>query len=156
MITVRPDFVGHWQEWAQRQVAAHHYLRKRVDPRSRPLAYTVHVGDLPYPVGCLVFGRPEASRCYDGNLTYGSQADVARERASFDRWSVLNLARVWLDPCVQRGGYLYGPAYLPGYADRRGAWRSTLASTAIQEALAVVGYDYLRAHPPVPRPSLRR
>lgn len=149
MITVTPDFVGYNHEWAQRMVAARHYLHKRVDPRSRPFTYTVYLGDRPFPVGCLIFGRPEATRCYDGNLTYGSQADVQRERAAFDRWSVLNLARVWFDPCVQPGGTLYVPHLLPGYTDRRGAWRSTLASTAIRKSLAVVGYDYLRAHPPV-------
>lgn len=149
MIRVIPDFTGHWQEWAQRQVVAHHYLHKRVDPRSRPFTYTVEAPGRTFPVGCLIFGRPEATRCYDGNLTYGSQADVERERAAFDRWEVLNLARVWFEPSVQPGGAFYDPAHLPGYTDRRGVWRSTLASTAIREALAIVGYDYLRAHPPV-------
>ena len=148
-LSLRPDFVGYWQEWAQRTVALHHYLRKRVDPRSRPFTYTVHISGREMPVGCLIFGRPEASRCYDGNLTYGSQADVQRERACFDRWAVLNLARVWLDPAVQPGGALYSSEHLPGYVDRRGVWRSTLASSAIREALAFVGYDYLKAHPPV-------
>lgn len=149
MITLTPDFTGHWQEWAQSAVQQWHYLHKRVDPRSRPFTYTVSIAARAFPVGCLIFGRPEASRCYDGNLTYGSQADVACERASFDRWAVLNLARVWLDPCVQQGGAYYGPAHLPGYVDRKGVWRSTLASDAIGEALVVVGYDYLRMHPPV-------
>jgi len=148
-INVAPDHVGYWREWAQQQVAAHHYLRKRVDPRSRPFVYTVHVQDRTYPVGCLIFGRPEATRCYDGNLTYGSQADVVSGRAQYDRWAVLNLARVWLDPCVQPGGACYRQDALPGYVDRRGVWRSTLASTAIRVALRLVSYDYLKAHPPV-------
>ena len=148
-VDVAPDHIGYWREWAQQQVAAHHYLRKRVDPRSRPFVYTVHVQNRAYPVGCLIFGRPEATRCYDGNLTYGSQADVASGRAQYDRWSELNLARVWLDPCVQPGGACYCRDILPGYVDRRGVWRSTLASTAIRVALKFVGYDYLKAHPPV-------
>lgn len=149
MITLTPDFSGARLAWAQEQVREHHYLHKPVDVRSRPFAYTVHINARPFPVGCLIFGRPEASRCYDGNLRYGSQADVQAERADLDRWSVLNLARVWLDPVVQPGGSYHHPDYLPGFVDRRGVWRSTLASTAIREALAVVGFDYLRAHPPV-------
>jgi hypothetical protein len=78
----------------------------------------------------------------------GSQADVAAGRAQFDRWEVLNLARVWLAPTVQVGGQWHRPSILPGFTDRRGLWRSTLASTVITEALGRVGYDYLTAHPP--------
>lgn len=132
---------------AQRLVAAHHYLRAPVDPRCRTLAYAVYLGDR--HVGCLIVGRPEATRCYRGGLTYGSQTDVQAGRAQFDRWCVLNLARVWLDPLVQPGGGLYGPGILPGFVDRRGVWRSSLASTAIRAMLARVGVDYLAAHPPV-------
>lgn len=148
MITLEPLF-GDNITWAQNLVANRHYLRKSVDVRSRPFGYRVNVSG--YPAGCLIFGRPEASRCYDGNLTYGSQEDVQIGRARFDRWSVLNLARVWLDPEFQPGGYFYDnrPDVLPGYTDRRGVWRSTLASTVIRTAMVVVGFDYLRAHPPV-------
>jgi hypothetical protein len=139
-------------DWAQRQVTEHHYLRARVDPRSRPFVYLVRL-DVPgirRMIGCLIFGRPESTRCYRGALTYGSLVDVETGRAQFDRWEVLNLARVWLHPDVQRPGYgVYHPAYLPGYIDRRGIFRSTLASTVIQMALAQVGYDYLAQHPPV-------
>jgi hypothetical protein len=134
---------------AQELVEANHYLRKAVDGRSRPYAYLV-VGEWTSTVlGCLIFGRPEATRCYEGNLTYGSQADVDRERASYDRWSVLNLARVWLHPAVQRGGRWCRPELVPGFTDRKGSWRPRAASWAIEEALATVGYDYLKAHPPV-------
>lgn len=82
-------------------------------------------------------------------MTYGSLADVADGRAQLDRWEVLNLARVWLDPCVQPGGTFHNPRYLPGFYDRRYVWRSTLASTVIGQAQANIGYDYLAAHPPV-------
>lgn len=139
-------------DWAQRQVTAHHYLRTPVDPRSRPLVYVVelrHPQILPQSIGCLIFGRPESTRCYAGRLTYGSQADVQAGRACFDRWCVLNLARVWLSPLVQEGGQWCRPSLLPGFIDRRGLWRSTLASHVIGLALARVGYDYLAAHPPV-------
>lgn len=139
-------------EWTQHQVAAHHYLRAPVDPRSRPLVYVVelhHPQILLQRVGCLIFGRPESTRCYAGSLTYGSQADLQVGRCRFDRWEVLNLARVWLSPLVQEGGQWCRPSLLPGYVDRRGLWRSALASTVITQALARVGYDYLMVHPPV-------
>lgn len=138
--------------WAQRQVAAHHYLHAPVDPRCSPLAYLVqldHPSILPQRVGCLVFGRPEATRCYDGGLAYGSSADVQAGRAQYDRWCILNLARVWLSPHVQEGGTWCRPSLIPGYTDRRGVWRSTLASSVIELALARVNYDYLAARPPV-------
>lgn len=133
---------------AQEAVAKHHYLHAPVDARCSPVAYLVTLAQ-ERVVGCLIFGRPEATRCYTGNLTYGSQADVERERAAFDRWEVLNLARVWFDPRVQRGGHWYRPDLLPGFRDRRGQWRSSLASWCIETALALVGYDYLTQRPPV-------
>jgi hypothetical protein len=132
--------------WSQAQVQAHHYLRRPVDGRTRPLAYVVSLDG--ERVGCLIFGRPESTRCYQGGLTYGSLDDVARGRAQFSRWEVLNLARVWLAPAVQAGGTHYRPGLLPGFTDRRGVWRSTLASTVVGMALARVGVDYLLQHPP--------
>gem|GEM_PF-1131568 len=142
--------------WAQDQVQQFHYLRKPVDPRSRPFAYVITSDSWDFGppafanrLGCLIFGRPEATRCYDGNLRYGSQHDVDQGRADFDRWEILNLARVWLDPRVQRGGASCRRYLIPGYTDRRGVWQPALASWAIREALATIGFDYLQAHPPV-------
>jgi hypothetical protein len=103
-----------------------HYLHRPVDPRTRPLAYLGYLGG--ERVGCLIFGRPESTRCYQGGLTYGSLADVQAGKAQYSRWEVLSLARVWLSPEVQAGGASYRPDLLPGFVDRRGAWRSTLAS----------------------------
>lgn len=150
MISLIPAYTTGLQ-YAQRLVSQYHYLRAPVDPRCAPLAYLVVAGFLapPRTIGCLIFGRPEATRCYDGGLTYGSLADVQAGRAAYDRWEVLNLARVWLDPRVQPGGSWYDPLFLPGYTDRRGVWRSTLASTVLRAALSRVGYDYLAERPPV-------
>lgn len=134
------------RDWAQEVVTEHHYLHAPVDSRCSPLAYHVLMDD--WRIGCLIFGRPKATRCYDGKLTYGSLKDVADGRAQFDRWEVLNLARVWLHPSVQRGGTFYQPNLLPGYEDRRGEWRSTLASHVIGQALCRVGFDYLSQRPP--------
>ena len=134
--------------WAQALVTSQHYLHTPVDSRCSPFAYLVELEHALGPVGCLIFGRPEATRCYDGKLTYGSLADVARGRAQYDRWEVLNLARVYLLPSVQAGGKLCNAHYLPGYIDRRGVWHSTLASSAIEQALGQIGYDYLMQRPP--------
>lgn len=135
---------------AQQTVTAHHYLHAPVDSRCSPLAYDVilDADSESLRIGVLIFGRPEATRCYDGKLTYGSLADTQAGRAEYDRWEVLNLARVWLHPRAQKGGDLCDHVDMPGYYDRHGQWRSTLASTAIQEGLGRVNYDYLRTHLP--------
>lgn len=132
---------------AQDAVAKHHYLHAPVDSRCSPVAYLVELENK--IIGCLIFGRPESTRCYQGGLTYGSLKDVEAGRATYDRWEILNLARVWFDPRVQSGGCWHTPELLPGYTDRRGVWRSTLASTTIQWALARIGFDYLSLRPPV-------
>lgn len=119
-------------QWAQEQVEAGHYLHTPVDRRCCPFAYIVEINDM--PMGCLIFGRPEATRCYQGKLTYGSFQDVATGRAEYERWEILNLARVWLSPRIQKGGSHYV---------------HHAASKAIKMALETIGYDYLQVHPPV-------
>jgi len=134
---------------AQQTVTAHHYLHKPVDDRCSPLAYEIHLdAEQGYRIGVLIFGRPESTRCYDGKLTYGSIKDVADGRAQFDRWEVLNLARVWLHPRAQKGGDLFERGYIPLFVDRKGVPRSRLASDVVGLALGRVGYDYLLAKPP--------
>lgn len=137
---------GEGLRWASSAVAEHHYLHKPPDPRSRPLCYLLHFAAR--PVGCLFFCRPESTRCYRGGLTYGSQDDVRDGRATYDRWEVLNLSRLWLSPAVQPYGELWRPNRFPGFTDRKGVWRSSLASWLIGQAMMRVGADYLAAHPP--------
>lgn len=144
MITLCPlDRAG--IRWAQDTVTAWHYLRAPVDPRCSVEGYAVEVGDLGR-VGLFLFGRPEATRCADW---YGGVDDVTAGRCEVTRWQVLNLARVWFDPRVQAGGQWHSAAHLPGFTDRRGVWRSTLASEAIRQACQYVGFDYLLRRPPV-------
>ena len=118
--------------WAQQMVIDHHYLHAAVDPRCRPFAYILRYHN--EPVGCLIFGRPQSTRCYVGKLTYGSFDDVRTGLALFDRWEVLNLARVWLDPRIQK----FGANYIP-----------RAASMVIRIALQRIGFDYLQFAPPV-------
>lgn len=137
---------GDLRQWARASLVASHYLHTAPDPRTRSIYYAVTIG--PHIVGCMSFGRPESTRCYEGGLTYGSQEDVEKKRAQFDRWEILNLSRVWFLPSVQPGGAQHRQDFLPGFIDRKGAFRSTLASLAILEALKRIGRDYLLAHPP--------
>jgi hypothetical protein len=150
LITLQPlDHAG--LAWAQSQVTAHHYLHRPVDSRCSVEGYQVwratrdgrHIAG---PVGLLLFGRPEATRC--GNW-YGSVDDVSAGRCEVTRWEVLNLARVWLDPRWQDGGPFCQPPDVPGFRDRHGTWHSTLASSMLRSAITRIGYDYLVRRPPV-------
>lgn len=133
--------------WAQSTVTAHHYRRTPVPGRACPEAWGVRALDgIPNYIGYLIVGRPQATSCYPW---YGSVEDVRTGRAQVTRWQVLNLARVWIAPIVQHGGQLYASDWLPGYTDRRGVWRSTLASAALQLLAERVGFEYLIARPPV-------
>lgn len=142
MISLSPLFS---MFWAQKMVTDHHYLHAPVDVRTMPEGYAVWIDEWREPVGVLLFGRPEATRCYPW---YGGLPDVAAGRAEVTRWQVLNLSRVWLDSIVQPGGLCYGPQALPGFMDRRGVWRSTLASTVLRMASAQIGFQYLLRRPP--------
>jgi hypothetical protein len=124
----------------------YHYLRTFPDPRTQPLTYVLRMCGR--PVGCLVFGRPESTRCYRGGLTYGTLADRASGRAVYDRWEILNLSRVWLDPSVQDGGRYAATRSIPGFRDRHGDWRPAMGSALITHALGRIGFDYLMARPP--------
>lgn len=109
------------------------------------LPWRIKIAAADRPIGYLIVSRPEATRCYPW---YGSVEDVARGRAEITRWQVLNLSRVWLDPAVQPGGTLYGPETVPGFTDRHGQFRSTLASAAIAQLADQVVTDYLLNRPP--------
>lgn len=123
--------------WAQAIVTQHHYLRAPVDPRARPMAYIIWWRDI--RVGLVILGIPHATRCrgwwgYEGLPT---------------QWQVADLSRIWLHPDVQRGGILCRPAAVPGFTDRRGVWRPTVATWAIHEVLSRVQADRVRLWPPV-------
>lgn len=129
--------------WAQELVTAHHYLHKPVDPRCIVEGYGVRLDSA--RIGALIFGRPQATRCYPW---YGSVQDVETGRAEVTRWQVLNLARVYFSPIVQPGGTLHSPDFLPGFTDRQGAFRSTLASTVLKLVADRVVVEYLERRPP--------
>jgi hypothetical protein len=119
-------------KWAQEQVLQHHYLHTPVDARCSPVAMLVKLFDR--SVGCLIFGRPEATRV---NGWYGSVEDAQTGRCQLTRWEILNLVRVWLDPSLQPEGEWYhpqgfiGPSVLPGFYDRKRHWHSTTSGSLL-------------------------
>lgn len=131
--------------WAQATVREQHYRRCPVPGRACPEGWAVRLGEVGR-VGCLIVGRPQATVC---RPWYGSVEEARAGVVECTRWEVLNLARVWLSPDVQPGGRWHGPGWLPGYTDRRGVFRSTLASAAIALLAGEVGAGYLRSRPPV-------
>ncbi len=128
---------------AKQTIEQQHYLHKFPDPRASIETYAIRIAG--EPAGYLVFGRPEATRCRDW---YGSVEDARTGRCHVTRWQVLNLARVWLSPQYQHGGAHCTPAIVPGYTDRRGRFRSTLASSSLRSAVNLIGADYLLHRPP--------
>jgi hypothetical protein len=129
---------------ASAMITKHHYLHTMPDARTSYEVYIVTMGLV--PAGALVFGRPEATRCGDW---YGGVDDVASGKCEVTRWQVLNLSRVWLSPDFQRGGRWHDNYQVPGYFDRHGMFRSTLASDVLRFAVQYIGFEYLTARPPV-------
>lgn len=135
-------------EWslAVGAITRFHYLRTFPDPRGMPVVLSVRLdGEW---VGCLVFCRPESNRRYKGELTYGSKEDQSTGRATFDRWEVLNLARVWFSPDVQAGGRLCQEGIVPGFVDRKRIFRTTFASTVVRMGIDAIKFHYLMVYPP--------
>jgi len=130
---------------AQVKVTNYHYLHSPVDQRTSLEGYDSYITPRNDYAGLLLFGRPEATRCGDW---YGDVLDVGSGQCEVTRWQVLNLSRVWLHPNVQPGGIYFNSERLPGYVDRKGQFRSTLASSILATALERIGYDYLLARPP--------
>ena len=127
----------HNLRWAQETVKEHHYLHQPVDPRARPMVYVIRHDD--WRMGLVMLGIPHATRCqgwwgYPGLPT---------------QWQVVDLCRIWLDPELQRGGRWCVPGEVPGYVDRKGVFRPTVASWAINEVLSRVQADRVRLWPPV-------
>jgi hypothetical protein len=92
-------------------------------------------------VGLVILGIPHATRCrgwwgYPGTPT---------------QWQVVDLSRIYIHAYYQRGemGIYAKPGIVPGYIDRKGEWRPTVATWAIGEVLARVQADRVRLWPPV-------
>jgi len=127
--------------WAQAIVTKYHYLHQPVDPRARPMVYVIrHASDdMQRRLGLIMLGIPHATRCrgwwgYEGLPT---------------QWQVVDLCRIWIDPDIQRGGQFCAPYTVPGFVDRHGQWRPTVATWAIAEVLRRVQRDRVALWPPI-------
>jgi hypothetical protein len=124
-------------DWAQAVALKYHYLHQRVDNRARPMVYLVTIAGV--RLGLVMVGIPHATRCrgwwgYPGLPT---------------QWQVLDLCRIWLDPAIQAGGEFARPGYVPGFVDRHGQFRPTVASWAIGQVLERLQRDWISLWPPV-------
>lgn len=123
--------------WAQETVTYYHYLRRPVDNRARPMVYVVSLDN--WDAGLVMAGIPHATRCggwwgYPGLIT---------------QWQVVDLCRIWIDPCLQVGGKSCRPDAVPGFLDRRGVWRPAVASWMVGEVLNRIQADRISLWPPV-------
>ena len=92
-------------------------------------------------IGLVMLGIPHASKCRG----WWGYADTITQ------WQVVDLCRIWISAYYQRGEYgIYAkPGTVPGYTDRHGTFRPTVATWAIHEVLQSVQADRVRLWPPV-------
>jgi hypothetical protein len=123
--------------WAQQTVTAHHCLHQPVHNQARPMVYVLTINGL--RAGLMMVGLPHATKNrgwwgYDGLPT---------------QWQVVDLCRIWIAPELQPGGYWASRRRVPGFTDRRGIFRPTVATWFIHEVLARVQRDRVSLWPPV-------
>ena len=123
--------------WAQATVTKKHYLHQPVHNQARPMVYIISLhGER---VGLVMVGLPHATR----NRGWWGYPGLPTQ------WQVVDLCRIWLDPAVQQGGGWATDGRVPGFTDRRGIFRPTVATWAISEVLARVQRDRVSLWPPV-------
>lgn len=125
-------------EWAQETVTTHHYLHQPVHRQARPIVYVIGYQRRQW-LGLIMASLPHATKNkgwwgYEGLPT---------------QWQVVDLCRVWLDPAIQSGGELARPGIVPGFVDRKGIFRPTVATWAIGKVLGSIQQDWVSSWPPV-------
>lgn len=128
--------------WAQKTVTHFHYLRQPVHPQARPMTYVVwgksDSGNA-LRLGLVIVGIPHATK----NRRWWGYTDLPTQ------WQVVDLSRIWLDPVLQQGGAWCRPGMVPGFVDRKGVFRPTTATWAIDQVLRRVQIDRISMWPPV-------
>jgi hypothetical protein len=125
----------------QPMIEKKHYLGRKIHQLARPLAYLVLREYDAEPVGTVVFSRPQCARVYGSARDeiaelgrWGNLNDVRSGRAPRTQWEIINLARFYLEPCLQlRSSRDYVP---------------NAASILLSQALWHVCVDYLTVYPP--------
>lgn len=130
-------------DWLNGVATEHHYMHRPVHQRAVPFGWAVEWnGETMRPDG-----RP------NGFIVYCS-IHYTRLKGEFGypglptKWQVLSLARLWLHPDFQTGGALFSPDVLAGFIDRKGVFRSTLATDIIKQSFQMVQSRWLEVHPP--------
>jgi hypothetical protein len=130
-------------EWLNAMATEYHYMHRPVHQRAVPFGWAVSFdGQTMRPDG-----RP------NGFLVYCS-IHFTRLGGEFGypglptKWQVLSLARMWLHPDFQADGEMFSPDILPGFTDRKGVFRSTLATDLIKQSFGLVQSRWLEVHPP--------
>lgn len=129
--------------WLDEMCIQHHYMHRAIHQRSCHFGWA-----LAWDGNAL---RPDGRP--NGFIVYAS-IHFTRLRGEFGyenlptKWQVLSLARLWIHPDLQSGGELFSPDILPGFVDRKGSFRSTLASTMIRSSFQLVQSRWLEVHPP--------
>lgn len=129
--------------WAQQTVTYFHYLRQPVHPQARPMVYVLwgrrSYGGNALRLGLCIVGIPHATR----NRRWWGYDDQPTQ------WQVVDLSRIWLDPAIQQGGTWCYPEMVPGFVDRKGNFRPTVATWLIGQVLRRVQVDRVAMWPPV-------
>jgi len=125
----------------QPMIEQKHYLGRKIHQLARPLAYLVLREYDREPVGTIVFSRPQCARAYGSARDeiaelgrWGNINDVRTGRAPRTQWEIINLARFYLEPCLQ---LRHSRDYVPN-----------AASILLSQALWSVCVDYLKVYPP--------
>jgi hypothetical protein len=131
------------RQWLNDMATEHHYMHRPIHQKSVPFGWAVKINGEEVrpdgrPVGFIIFATIHYTKL-GGEFGYPGLPT---------KWQVLSLARLWLHPDCQRGGQLCTPENIPGFVDRFGEFRSTLATHVIDAALGVVQGRWLQVHPP--------
>lgn len=131
------------RQWLNDMATAHHYMHRPIHAKSVPFGWAISINGEETrpdgrPAGFIIFATIHYTKL-GGEFGYPGLPT---------KWQVLSLARLWLHPDYQRGGQFYTPENIPGFVDRLGTFRSTLATHVIDMALDAVQERWLQVHPP--------
>jgi len=143
-------------DWALEMFKLHHYMKRVPHPKSDLLVYIIRRVKDGARVGCILYNRMQCSRVRGW---FGSLEEVNAGACPYTQWEMINLARVWLSPMIQRPypvdedaaqavpcgpvpQFLFAPEEpMPEYVHHA-------ASQVILESLDRVAVDYLKRFPP--------
>lgn len=137
------SLVARPRKWLNDAAKEHHYMHRAVHPKSCPFGWALNWnGSFVRPDG-----KPNAFIIY-ASIHYTRLKGQFGYDGLPTRWQVLSLARLWIHPDFQAGGSLYSPSIVPGFVDRKGVFRSTLATEIIRSSIEQVQQRWIEVHPP--------